>query len=34
VQIVGPSYGDLATIAAAKFLEQEFQPFVAPPGFM
>ncbi|MGQ0577569.1 MAG: amidase [Betaproteobacteria bacterium] len=34
VQIVGPQYGDLATIAAARFLEQEFQPFVAPPGFV
>jgi hypothetical protein len=30
VQIVGPQFGDLTTIAAAKFLEQEFQPFVAP----
>lgn len=33
VQIVGPQYGDLACIAGAKFLEREFQPFVAPPGF-
>ncbi|MFN0041158.1 MAG: amidase [Burkholderiales bacterium] len=33
VQIVGPQYGDLSTIAAAKFLEREFQPFVAPKGF-
>ena len=33
VQIVGPQYGDLATIAAAQFLEREFQPFVAPAGF-
>jgi amidase len=33
VQIVGPQYGDLATIAAAKFLEREFQPFVAPGGY-
>jgi amidase len=33
VQIVGPQYGDLATIAAAQFLEREFQPFVAPKGY-
>jgi amidase len=33
VQIIGPQYGDLACIAAAKFLEKELQPFVAPPGF-
>jgi len=33
VQIVGPQYGDLVTIAAAKFLEREFQPFVAPKGY-
>jgi amidase len=33
VQIVGPQYGDLACIAAAKFLEKELQPFAAPPGF-
>lgn len=33
VQIVGPQYGDLSTIAAARFLENEFQPFVAPNGF-
>ncbi|HEX7955194.1 MAG TPA: amidase family protein, partial [Burkholderiales bacterium] len=33
VQIIGPQYGDLATIAAAQFLEREFQPFVAPPGY-
>jgi amidase len=33
VQIVGPQYGDLSTIAAARFLESELQPFVAPPGF-
>jgi amidase len=32
-QIVGPQYGDLTTIAAARFLEREFQGFVAPPGF-
>jgi amidase len=33
VQIVGPQFGDLACIAAAKFLEREFQAFVPPPGF-
>jgi hypothetical protein len=33
VQIVGAHFGDLATIAAAKFLEREFQPFVAPKGY-
>jgi amidase len=33
VQIVGPQYGDLSTIAAARFLENQLQAFVAPPGF-
>ena len=33
VQIVGPQYGDLATIAAAQFLEREFHSFVAPKGY-
>lgn len=33
VQIVGPQYGDLATIAFARLLEQEFQAFVPPPGY-
>jgi amidase len=33
VQIVGPQYGDFATIAAAQFLEREFQAFVAPKGY-
>ena len=33
VQIVGPQYGDLATIAAARFLEREHQAFVAPEEF-
>jgi amidase len=33
VQIIGPQYGDLSCIAAARFLEREFQPFVPPPGF-
>jgi amidase len=33
VQIVGPQYGDLATIGAARFLEHEHQAFVAPEEF-
>ena len=33
VQIVGPQYGDLQCIAAAKFLERELQAFVAPDEF-
>jgi amidase len=33
VQIIGPQYGDLACISAARFLEREHQPFVAPPEF-
>ena len=33
VQIVGPEYGDLTTIALARLLEREFQGFVAPPGY-
>ncbi|HVY06465.1 MAG TPA: amidase [Burkholderiales bacterium] len=33
VQIVGPLFGDLATIAAARFLEREHQAFMAPEGF-
>ncbi|HEX7811208.1 MAG TPA: amidase [Burkholderiales bacterium] len=33
VQIVGPQYGDLSTIAAAGFLENNLQAFVAPPGY-
>ncbi|HEX4985253.1 MAG TPA: amidase [Burkholderiales bacterium] len=33
VQIVGPLYGDLATIAAARFLEREHLAFSPPPGF-
>jgi amidase len=33
VQIVGPEYGDLTTIAFAKMLEREFQGFVPPPGY-
>jgi amidase len=33
VQIVGPQYGDLTTLAFARLLEREFQAFVPPPGF-
>jgi amidase len=33
VQIVGPEYGDLTTIAFARLLEREFQAFVAPAGY-
>lgn len=33
VQIVGPEYGDLQCIAAARHLERELQPFVAPDDF-
>jgi amidase len=33
VQIIGPQYGDLATIAAAQFLERDFQPFIPPKGY-
>jgi amidase len=33
VQIVGPEYGDLTTIAFAQVLEREFQAFVPPPGY-
>lgn len=33
VQIVGPQFGDLSTIAFAKMLEQEYQGFVAPKGY-
>lgn len=33
VQIVGPEYGDLTTIAFARLLERSFQAFVAPPGY-
>lgn len=32
VQIVGPEYGDLTTLAFAQLLEREFQAFVPPPG--
>ncbi len=34
VQIIGPHYGDLQCIAAAKFLERELQPFIAPDEFV
>ncbi|HXJ79252.1 MAG TPA: amidase [Candidatus Methylomirabilis sp.] len=33
VQIVGPQYGDLTTLAFARLLEREFQGFVPPPGY-
>lgn len=33
VQIVGPQFGDLSTIAVAQMLEQEYQGFVAPKGY-
>ncbi len=33
VQIVGPQYGDLATIDFARHLEREFRAFVPPPGY-
>ena len=33
VQIVGPQYGDLTTLAFARLLEAEFQGFVPPPGY-
>jgi amidase len=33
VQIIGPQFGDLACIAAARFLERSHQAFVGPPGF-
>jgi len=34
VQIIGPHLGDLQCIAAARFLERELQPFVAPDDFI
>lgn len=33
VQIVGPQYGDLATIRVAQLIEREYYAFVPPPGF-
>ena len=33
VQIVGPQYGDLATIRFAQLIEREYHAFVAPPGY-
>jgi amidase len=33
VQIIGPQYGDLQCIGAAKFLEHALQPFIAPEEF-
>lgn len=32
VQIVGPQYGDLSTIAVARLIERGYRSFVAPPG--
>jgi amidase len=34
VQIVGPQYGDLTTIAVARLLEREYRAFTPPPGFI
>jgi amidase len=34
VQIVGPQFGDLQCIDAARFLERTLQPFVAPTEFV
>jgi amidase len=33
VQIIGPEYGDLATIEVAQILEQRGFAFRAPPGY-
>jgi amidase len=33
VQIVGPQYGDLATIRVAQLIEHEYYAFVPPPGY-
>jgi amidase len=33
LQIVGPQYGDLTTIALARWLEREYRGFVPPPGY-
>ena len=33
VQIIGPQYGDLQCIDAARFLERTLQPFIAPEEF-
>jgi amidase len=33
VQIVGPQYGDLCTLAAARFLEENLQGFTPPAGY-
>ena len=33
VQIVGPQYGDLTTLAFAQLIEREYHAFVAPPGY-
>jgi len=33
LQIVGPQYGDLATIRFAQLLEREYRAFMPPPGY-
>lgn len=33
VQIIGPAFGDLTTLALAKAMDAEFGGFTAPPGF-
>lgn len=33
VQIVGPQYGDFATIRFAQLIEREYRGFAAPPGY-
>lgn len=33
VQIIGPAYSDLACIAFAGWIEQEYRAFVPPPGY-
>jgi amidase len=33
VQIVGAQYGDLTTLAVARWLEREYRAFVPAPGF-
>jgi amidase len=33
VQIIGPAFGDLTTLALAKAMDAEFGGFTPPPGF-
>lgn len=33
VQIIGPAFGDLTTLALAKAMDSELGGFAAPPGF-